>query len=277
MSTQKDLIKNPKKAEAIISKGCGWEIEFLSGGYESFTIKELIEIAKTVSDITGKKQWLNLGTLKYDELRRFKPYIDGYIGTLECVNPKLRNNICPSKPMDEILETFKACDELGLQKGVTVIIGLGEKIEDFHHLEKFIKDNGISRITFYSLNPQEGTEYTESPSIDYYEKWIIKTRKSFPKLHIVAGAWHDKTDYYGRLLKAGADNFTKFPVLKMFGTDKAKEIAEEVKKADRKLVGTLTELPEINIDKEVEKLDVDDDMKLSIKTKAMQYMRKMLG
>jgi biotin synthase-like enzyme len=284
MSTQKNLIKEPMRArrsfasifaEAIISKACGWEIEFLSGGYESFDIKELEFIAKNIKEITGKKQWLNIGTLTEDELERFLPYVEGYVGTLECVNPKLRNDICPSKPLSEIKETFKACDKLGIKKAATVIIGLGETIEDFKLLKKFIKENDISRVTFYSLNPQKGTVFKESPTIEYYEQWIAKTRGTFPKLHIVAGAWYNKIDYYGRLLKAGANNFTKFPVLKMFGSKYAKDLLKEIKNADRKYVGELIKLPKIEITKEIEKLDVDDSLKNQIKDKIKSYLSKM--
>jgi biotin synthase-like enzyme len=284
MSTQKDLIKEPMKArrsfasifaEAIISKACGWEIEFLSGGYESFDLKELRFITQNINKITGKKQWLNIGTLSEDELEKFVPYIEGYVGTLECINPKLRNEICPSKPLSDIKETFKACDKFGLKKAVTVIIGLGETIEDFINLKKFIEENNISRITFYSLNPQKGTIFKESPTIDYYEQWIAKTRESFPKLHIVAGAWYNKIDYYGRLLKAGANNFTKFPVLKLFGSKYAKEILKEVSVAKRIFSGELIKLPKIDIKKEIDKLGVNDTLKNQIKNKIESYLSKM--
>ena len=51
MSTQKKLIKDPKKArrsfesilaEVFLCKKLGWKIEFLSGGYESFSRQELL-------------------------------------------------------------------------------------------------------------------------------------------------------------------------------------------------------------------------------------------
>jgi len=213
MSTQQ--IRDPKKsrrsfdsifAEAHISKACGWDVEFLSGGYESFSVEELVFIAQGVCEITGKKQWLNLGTMSKMELELFLPYVQGYVGTLECVNPALREEICPSKPLSMIEETYGFCDKLGLSKAVTVIIGLGETFEDFSFLKEFIEKHNISKITFYSLNPQKGTPYTESPSIEYYEEWIAKTRIAFPLLHIVAGAWVDKIEYFSRLLKAGTNS-----------------------------------------------------------------------
>jgi len=274
MSTQKALIKNPKKArrnmasilaETIISKACGWQIEFISGGYESFSIEELQTIVKNVKLITGKKQWLNIGTLAQNKLSGFLPDIQGYIGTLECVNPTLRERICPSKPLDEIEKTFVACDKLGLKKGVTVIIGLGETLDDFDFLKQYIKKYNIARITFYSLNPQKGTIFTKSPNINYYEKWIAKTRIEFPKIHIVAGAWHDKIDYYSRLLLAGANNITKFPVLKFFGTKEAKAVENQIKLAGRKFNSTFTKMPVLDLN------GLDSDVAEKVK----QYFKKM--
>jgi biotin synthase-like enzyme len=289
MSTQKDRInelKNPKLArrsfasifaEAIISKACGWEIEFLSGGYDSFSKEELLFIIKGVYEITGKKQWLNVGVLNERELKLFKPYIGGFIGTLECVNLELRKKICPSKPLPELMKSFDWCDNSGLKKGITVIIGLGETIGDFDFLDDFIRKNNIVRITFYSLNPQQGTPFKSSPSIDYYEKWIAMTREAFPGLWITAGAWHDKTHYFSRLLKAGANNITKFPVLRLFGTEKAEEVEEQARIAGRKFVGTLTKLPKIDWDKEIDKLEFDKGLKDKTRKKLNDYLRKMEG
>ena len=65
MSTQKDKIKNPKKArrrfqsifaEAIICKNLNWKIEFISGGYNSYTKEELLFLVKGVHEITNQKQ-----------------------------------------------------------------------------------------------------------------------------------------------------------------------------------------------------------------------------
>lgn len=284
MSTQKDLIKDPKRsrrsmasifAECLISKACGWEIEFLSGGYDSFEIDELIFIAETIFRITGKKQWLNIGTLDKDELKRFSQFIEGFVGTLECVNPGIRKTVCPSKPLSDIEKSFSHCDELELKKAITVIIGLGETLDDFSYLKDYIEKNKIDRITFYSLNPQQGTPFKKSPSIDYYEKWIAMTRIAFPSLIIVAGAWYDKTEYFSRLLLAGANNITKFPAIKHFNTEHAKAIEKEIISAGRIFTGTLTKYPGINIDSEISKLDIGDDLKDEVRKKSFQYLDRM--
>lgn len=279
MSTQKPLIKDPKKArrsmasvfaEALICRACNWEIEFLSGGYDSFTIEELAFISKTISKITGKKQWLNIGTLSQAELRKLKPYAEGYVGTLECVNEKLRKKICPSKPLDEIAQTFEHCNCLGLKKAVTVIIGLGESLDDFEYLAQFILTHDISRITYYSLNPQKGTIFKKSPGLDYYSEWINMTRKRFPYIHITAGAWHDKVDYYARLLTAGADNFTKFPAIRFFGTPTAGKLADSINDSKRNLVSNFDIIPEIEIPEFFR-----DDLRQQVSIKLQKYLKKM--
>ena len=62
MSTQKNLIKDPRKArrsmasilaEAFLCKKLGWKIEFLSGGYESYTRDELLSLIKNIKKIYG--------------------------------------------------------------------------------------------------------------------------------------------------------------------------------------------------------------------------------
>ena len=284
MSTQKDLIKDPNKAkrslesifaEAIITKACGWEIEFLSGGYDSYTTDELSFILKTIKKITGKKQWLNIGNLKKEELSKFKPYLEGFTGAVECVNPGLQEKVCPSKPLGPIIDTFNICDFLDIKKGMTIIIGLGESIEDFKNLKIFIEKHGIDRITFYSLNPQRGTPYTKSPEVDYYASWIKKARQEFPDIEIIAGAWRDKTHYFSKLLEAGADYFTKFPAIKYFGSYEAKEVEKEIRKADRKFLGTFTIMPKIDLEKELSNLEVSDDMRKRIIIKVEEYLKTM--
>ena len=60
MSTQKNKIKDPTKAkrrvnnilaEAEMCSRLGWNIEFLSGGYKSFTTSEIKSIAENIHSI----------------------------------------------------------------------------------------------------------------------------------------------------------------------------------------------------------------------------------
>lgn len=241
MSTQKDKIKNPRLArrtkesilaEARLCKLLDWKIEFISGGYESFTMEEIKDLLKEIKNIYKEKLWLNIGTLTEEELIILKPYTVGVSGPLECVNPKLRKIICPSKPMEDIDIMFKAADKLGLKKSITIILGLGETIDDFKHLKKIIKDYNVDQITFYRLKPQKGTVFENAKPItkEYFVDWIAKTHQEFPGIKIIVGSWIGHLDEISDLIKAGASGITKFPAIKMFGNKYAKQIESEVNK-----------------------------------------------
>lgn len=288
MSLQKPLIKDPKKArrsreailaEALISRLCGWKIEFLSGGYDSYSIEELAELAGQIYCITGQRQWLNVGALKKEEMKRFIPFIEGVSGAVECINPQIRKKVCPSKPLEHVIKMLYDAEKLGLKKSITIIIGLGETEEDIPSLIDFIRKHKIDKITFYALNPHKGTVFKKGPETGYYVKWIKAVRKEFPKLQIVAGSWVNRLSEVHLLLDAGADAITKFPAIKLFGTKYAMQIEEEARKAGRKFEGTLTKMPRktsiMDAEKELRKLKIDDELKDKIKTKLDEYLREM--
>jgi len=285
MSTQKSLIKDPKRArrtkesilaEALLCRQLGWKIEFLSGGYESYTKEELLFLIRNIKKIYGKKLWLNIGVLNEEELRLFNPYIEGVCGAVECINPKIRKEICPSKPLKEIEDMFMICNKLKLKKAITIILGVGETTDDFEPLKKFIKKHNINKITFYRLKPQKNTIFEKIKPIKtgYYVKWIKKTRKAFSKIHITVGSWLAHLDEIHLLLEAGADSITKFPSIKLFNSKYAKKIENEAKKAHRKFIGTLTKKPEINA-KIINNLRIGNSLKSRIRKKLVSYVKNL--
>lgn len=264
-------------AEALICKACKWKVEFISGGCDTYTDKELLNIIKNIYKITKQKQWLNLGVLNEKQLKLFKPYTQGICGTVECITPKLRDKICPSKPLKEIEDMFKIATKLKLKKTITIIIGLGETLNDFKYLKEFIKKHNLDRITFYRLKPQKGTifENKKGPETGYYVEWIKKTRKEFPKIKIVAGSWLTHLNEIHLLLNAGANNITKFPSIRKFNTKYAKIIEKEAKKANRTFKGTLTKIPKINIHKELNQFKLKKQLKEKIKINLNKYLKRM--
>ena len=287
MSTQKPLIKNPKKArrsfesvlaEVFLCKKLGWKIEFLSGGYESFSKKELLALMKNIHEIYREKVWLNIGVLNKEELKKYKKYIKGVCGAVECINPKIQKKVCPSKSIKEIESMFKVCDELKLKKAMTIILGIGETEEDIPLLKKFIKKHKIDKITFYRLKPQKNTIFENKNPIkkEYYAKWVKEIRKEFPKMQLTIGSWLTQLDEIHLLLNAGADAVTKFPSIKLFNSKYAKKIEAEAKKANREFKGTLTKMPKINLD-EIGKLNIDKELKNKIKIKLKDYIKNMKG
>ena len=287
MSTQKNKIKikDPRLArrknesiyaEALICKLLGWKIEFLSGGYESFSVDELVNLAKNIKKITGEKQWLNIGTLSFAELKRFKPHIEGFSGPVECISPKIQKKVCPSKPIRDIERDLDYCKKLRLKRSITIIIGLGETEKEISLLIKFIKKHGLDRITFYALNPHKGAYFKKGPKTEYYVKWIKAVRQNFPKITLIAGSWTNRLKEIHLLLQAGADHITKFKSIKLFNSSYAKQIEKEVASAGRKFEGSLTKLPKVNWNKEVDKLTFfDSPTREKIKKKVRQYIGKM--
>jgi len=284
MSTQPEKPKKiPRRrlesilAEVILCKKLGWDIGFLSGGHGAYQKVEFENLLKHVYLVWGRKFWVNVGEIEFEELKRYKNYIKGVAAAVETVNQKVHDFACPSKPLRPIEEMLDHATQLGLEKSMTIIIGLGETIKDYPKLNAFIKKHGITRIHFYSLNPQEGTYYEnkKSPSKEYLARWITKTRKDFPEIEIHAGIWKNKLDHIPLLLDSGATALTKYPAVKYFGTDNAKEFEDMIYKAGLELKGTMTELPKFDIDKEVNGLKIEDELKLKIKKKLESYLKTM--
>jgi len=282
-STQKNRIKHAKHAkrsipsiavEALLAKNLGWRIEFLTGGYEIYSMDELVSIAKMVSDIYGEKIWLNLGAIAKEDLDKFKPYVKGVVASIETVEEKLHNDICPNKPIKPYEEMLEYCE--GFEKSMTVVIGLGEKKEDITLLHDFISKHDLKRITFYALKPVAETPYKEGPTTEDYVWWIANTRIKFPKLQIIAGTTARRVDEVDQVLLAGANAITKFPATKKFNSKEAKILEENISKAGRKFTGTLTKLPSVNWNEQIEELNVSDDLKKEIKEKLELYLERML-
>jgi len=261
--------------DTIIAKALGWRIEFLTGGHRIFSFEEMLDIVKKVYLIYGKKVWINLGLLDKEKLLKLKPYVEGICASIETTEPKLHNKICPDKPIKPYEDMLELAGKLGFKKSITIVIGLEEKKEDIELLFNFIEKHKLDRITFYALKPVKGSPYTKSPEENYYAWWIAQTRIRFPKLEIIAGLTPKKPDYTKLILQAGANAITKFPVIKKFNTKETKLIEKQIKQAGRELTGSLTKLPNIDFNKKVDKLDLDEQLKEKIKVKLNQYLTKM--
>jgi len=141
MSTQKPNIKDPKSArrkvdailaEAELCRRMGWNIEFLSGGYGSFSTPEIKSIARQIYEITKKPVWLNIGITQ--DLEQYGKEIAGITGAVEMANPQKQKEICPSKSIEEISAMLDFAGDLGFKKAITIILGLGETPSDLKYL-----------------------------------------------------------------------------------------------------------------------------------------------
>ena len=274
MSTQKEKIKDPTKArrnvnniyaEAEMCRRLDWNIEFLSGGYKSFTTQEIKDIATNIKNITGDGVWLNTGIT--NDLAEFGSEIKGITGAVEVANPEIHRNVCPSKKLEDISEMLDTAGDLGFKKAITIILGLGESLEDTDYIIDYIKDHNIDRVIFYSLNPHKETVYADSsqPASLYYAQVVTKVRLAFPDIEIICGTWIDNLANIGILILSGANGITKFPLFKMFGTKYGKRVEEEVKWAGRQLKGTFTDKSKLGIEKSEVSPDLDKFIKRYIK------------
>ena len=274
MSTQKEKINDPQKArrnisniyaEAEMCKRLNWNIEFLSGGYKSFTTSEIKTIATTIKNITGDGVWLNTGITK--ELNQYGDEIKGITGAVEVANPKIHEKVCPSKPLSDISDMLDTSGYLGFKKAITIILGLGETIEDVNYIIDYIKDHKIDRIIFYSLNPHKETIYENSsqPASLYYAEVVSKIRIAFPKIEIICGTWIDNLANIGILILSGANGITKFPLFKMFGTKYGKRVEEEIKWSGREIKGTFTDKTQLGSEKSEISPELDKFIKRYVK------------
>lgn len=260
-------------AEILLAKEYNWPISFLSGGIDAKSTDEFLDLLKRVYQIIGKV-WLNIGPVSKEQLEKLLPYTEGLIGSIETVNPKLHDFVCPSKPIAPYIQMWK---DSNLKRGMTLILGLGETKEDYPLLKNFIQENKIEQIHIYGLNPHKDTyfEKHEAPSQEYKAYWIAKTRIDFPEIKILAGIWRNKVENISILFEAGANAVTKFPIIKEFGSKKAIQILNEVQMADRVLASNIHEFKHINWDDKLKKYNFDEIFLTQVIEKIKSYEKNM--
>src|SRR3989344_6143318 len=255
----RELVADPKMAkrsvnsllaEAYLAKLLGWKVEFLTGNIGVYSVSELADITKNIAEVYGEKMWVNYGAFSRSQLDVLKSCVKGIYGSIDTVNPDIHKRTSKDKPIEPIIRMFD--DARDFEKAITIVVGLGEKIEDIALLHRFIENNKISKITFYPLSNDKGVDSF------YYAKWVAQTRIRFPKLHINAGTALDRVAETGLLLRAGANAISRFPAINMFNSEQAHIIEEEAKNAGRKFLGTLTDVNQLNTKSDVvykDKLD----------------------
>jgi biotin synthase-like enzyme len=285
MSTQPEdkRVKETKRsnasilAEFVLAKHLGWDIGFFTGGIGVFSSSELEVLLKNIYTILEEKIWLSVGPLSKPVLEKYKPYIRGVVGSTETINPVLHKKVCPSKPLAPYEKMFEVAKDLGLEKAMTFIVGMGESREDFILLVEFIKKYDINKIHVYGLIPQKGTMFENSPipTIEEQAWWIAKLRITFPRLDIQCGIWEDRIDRVSTLLDAGSNSISKFKATKLFGTSLAQEIEDQVVKSGRTFKGTLTKIPNVNWEELINSLELSEQIKSEILEKLNLYLKRM--
>lgn len=284
-STTKHHIKHPSDAkrslgsvlaEALIIKSCGWRIEFLTGGYGIYPFSEIVRFCKLVSEILEEKIWINLGTLESSQMDELKPYVEGIVASTETCEPKLHDTVCPDKPLSPYYEMLSLAKKKGFKTSMTLVIGLGEKREDYQFVYDVLSKYKLDRITVYALRPVSGTHFKIGPTTEDMCFWISSIRKDFPSIEIIAGTAIYRIEEIPKLLKAGANAITKLPATNIFNTSKGKDVESLIKKAKRKFVSRFVwkDISKYDFDSKIEKLDLTLDEKKEVKKCISLYLKK---
>jgi biotin synthase-like enzyme len=286
-SVTKKQISNPDNArrglasilaEALMIRAFNWRIEFLTGGYGILKEEDLVRTVRLVSEIINGEMWLNLGEMGTSLMEEFKPYVDGIISSVETLEPKLHDFVCPDKPIQPYVEMIKKGQKLGFKQGITIIIGLGEKREDFSLLKEFVLNNKIERITIYTLRPVQGTIFEHGPTTEDLLWWIAQTRINFPKLEIIVGSAIYRLGEIGLILQAGANALTKLPATNMFNSPEGKQFEDEIKKVKRNFSGKFNSKDvyhELDWENVLNKTDLSVEEKKQVLETLNNYLVKM--
>ncbi len=264
-------------AEFMLAKKLNWDIGFFTGGIGVLKPEELEFLLKAITEIVGEKIWLSVGAIPKPLLQRYLPYIKGVVGSTETINPELHKIVCPSKPLAPYERMFEVAGEMGLEKAMTFIVGMGETKSDLSLLLAFIKRYEITKIHIYSLIPEKGTmfEHTPMPSKEQQAWWITQLRINCPTLNIQCGIWEDRVNRVGYLLDAGANSISKFKAIKLFNSQEAQEIEKQAQRAGRIFQGTLTQIPIVDWQEEIARLSFDEGLKERIGRKLELYLKQM--
>lgn len=249
-------------AEVHLAKQLDWRVQ-LSAGCMYPGIKEVMAVCKRMVSIMDEKIWLEMQPANGADIDMLRPYLMGITAPVETVNKGLRKRFYSNTPLRKFITMF---DDAGhLRRGITIVLGMGETLDDMQELYHFIEMNKIDKIIFLPVLPHKNTPFRKSPSSFYITRWIAETRLAFPKSEITAGTWKGRVAEVGLFLKAGANAITKFPAIRRFNSEDARSIEQEIKTLKRTFTSTLTNIGKVS---QLEYLDADDETK----EKLMNYI-----
>lgn len=264
-------------AEVLVCKAMGWKVGYITGGLRVESTDYLIDLISKINQITGEKIMMNFGPYTKSEIVKLKPYVLGMGSAIESFDEELHNFICPSKPLRSLMKFLENLQEEGLQKLITIILGIGERKDEVEIVIERIKQYHIEKIQLCFLKPQENTVFNEvpPPNPDYMAWWIAKIRIACPTVQIKVALVQERVQDVELYLRAGANGFSRFMVFLDFNSLYARELEKGCKHAGRKLEGKFTELSEVDIQRLVEELPFDEELKKKIVSKAKQYFNRL--
>lgn len=264
-------------AEVLVCKAMDWKVGYITGGLRVESTDYLIDLISKINAITGEKIMMNFGPYAKSEIVKLKPSVLGMGSAIESFDEELHNFICPSKPLRSLMKFLEILQEQGMQKLITIILGIGERKDDVEIVIEKIKNYHVEKIQLCFLKPQENTVFNEvpPPNPKYMAWWIAKIRIACPTVQIKVALVQERVQDVELYLRAGANGFSRFKVFMDFNSIYAKELEEGCQRAGRKLEGKFTELSDADVQQMVEELPFEEELKKKILPKAQQYLRKL--
>ena len=230
-------------AESILCKTLGWDL-LSKANLSLYTFGEIVDLIREMSNAYEDKLWVDVGAVTKTELELLTPFVQGITATIGSVNKDIQRRVSPNTPLTTYMSMFN--EARTMKHGMSITLGLGEKLDDMEELARFIETHQIDRVLFRPFKPRRASRYFKEPSSFYCARWIAETRIRFPKLTIVAGTNEHRVAETGLFLKAGANTITNFPSIRLFNSEQARIIEEEIRNAGRVLKGTLTDMRVLN-------------------------------
>lgn len=253
-------------AESLICKQLGWDMIFDNPG--TYPFDEIMDVIRQVNLASEKGSWVSLGPLTTTDVDIISPFVKGINAQLETVNKDLQKKLIPRTTLASLVTMLSEARKI--QRGVSINLGLGEKLDDLQNLFQFIETHNITRVSFASVRIEKETRFSRAPSSFYCARWIAETRIRFPRIAIVASTSDRRVAETGLFVKAGANIITGFPAMKLFNSEQAKILEEEIKNAGRAFKGTLTNMNLLNT---IQQATGDDGIKEKLE-KCIAGMKK---
>jgi biotin synthase-like enzyme len=264
-------------AECFVMKQMGWTVGYITGGLRVESTEDMIILLDYLHIVLDEKPMMNFGPYTQKEVAQFAPHVRGMGSAVESFDEELHKFICPSKPLPALMKFLGYLKEYKLQKLITIILGIGEKMSDVDEVIKYVHEYEITTVQLCFLKPQQRTVFSHTPSPDpqYMAWWAAKLRIGCPTLKIKVALVKDRIVDFSLMLDAGVNCFSRYMVFSDFASDFATELELECEKSGRKLIGEFKHVPHIDIDGELQKLDLPLAVKEDMRPKIMSYIRRL--
>lgn len=154
-------------AHAIKARGCGTVV--LQSGEDPFYSRErMCRIISRIKDETGLAITLSIGQRPYEDYKAFREAgADRYLLRQETANPRLFEELCPGRSLDERIQCLKWLRELDYEVGMGCMVGLpGQTVEDLADDVLLIRELGADMIGIGPFIPHEDTPLNEREAGD---------------------------------------------------------------------------------------------------------------